>query len=107
MDPILFAQAGQPGGGGLMMFVPFILILVVFYFLLIRPQQRKQKTHQLMIENLDKGDRIVTAGGLYGTVVAVKEDRFVLKIAENVKIELIKNQVAHLVSNKKKEKKDS
>lgn len=103
MDPIVFAQGGQPGGNPMLTFVPFILILVVFYFLLIRPQQRKQKEHQSMISSLDKGDKVVTSGGIYASVVAVKEDKLVLKIAENVKIELVKNQVAQVLKEKAKE----
>jgi preprotein translocase subunit YajC len=100
MDPIVFAQAGQGGGSLFSMFIPMVLILAIFYFLLILPQQRKQKAHQAMIRNLKKGDRVVTTGGIFGTVQSVKDDRLVVKISDDVKIELVKNQVAQLVGEK-------
>ncbi len=89
---------GQAGGGGLIGLWPIILIFVIFYFLLIRPQQKRQKEHQKMLESLRKGDRVLTSGGIYGTVVGVKDDVVVVKIAENVKVELAKSAVSHIVS---------
>ena len=77
-----------------------VLIFAIFYFLLIRPQQKKQKQHQDMVASLRKGDRIVTNGGMYGVVVDVKEHVIVLKISENVKIELIKNAVAAVIEKR-------
>jgi len=89
---------GQGGGAGLIGLWPIILIFVIFYFLLIRPQQKRQKEHQKMLESLRKGDRVVTSGGIYGTVVGVKENVVVLKIAENVKVEFAKSAVSHIIS---------
>jgi preprotein translocase subunit YajC len=89
----------QQGGGGSSWsgFVMIALIFVIFYFLLIRPQQRKQKEHQKMVESLKKGDRVITSGGVYGTVVGVKDNIVVLKIAENVKVEFAKSAVSHIL----------
>ena len=70
--------------------VPFILIFVIFYFMLIRPQARRQREHADMLSNLKKGDRVLTQGGLYGVVVGTKDDVVVLKIAENIKVEVAK-----------------
>ncbi|MFK5951841.1 MAG: preprotein translocase subunit YajC, partial [Desulfobacterium sp.] len=81
-------QVGAGGGqaGGLTAFVPLILMFVIFYFLLIRPQQKKAKEHQSMISSLKKGDRIVTSGGVHGTIISLGDTTVSLEIAENVKI---------------------
>ena len=104
MAGIFFAFANPSGGEGspslLTSFIPILLLFVIFYFLLIRPQQKKQKQHQEMVTSLRRGDKIVTNGGLYGTVVDVKDHVIVLKIAENVKIELIKNAVATVIEKR-------
>jgi preprotein translocase subunit YajC len=94
------APAGEGGGGGspygsLLMIA---LIFVIFYFLLIRPQQKKQKQHQNMLEAIKKGDRVVTSGGMYGTVVGVKENMVVLRIADEVKVEIAKSAISAIVS---------
>ena len=83
-----------------MFFIPILLVFVVFYFLLIRPQQKKQKEHQLLVSQLRKGDKVVTNGGPYGTVVDAKEHVVVLKIAENVKVELVKSAVATVIEKR-------
>lgn len=77
-------------------FLPIIFIFGIFYLLLIRPQQKKQKDHDKMISELKKNDEVVTNGGIHGTVVNVKESTLILKIDENVKIEMNKNAVAYL-----------
>jgi preprotein translocase subunit YajC len=80
--------------------LPLILIFGIFYFLLIRPQQKKMKKHQNMLNNLSKGDTVVTEGGIYGAVVGLKENVVVLKIAsvkdEDVKIEVSRARIAFL-----------
>jgi preprotein translocase subunit YajC len=93
--------AMQPAGtegqsGGWWMFFPYILIFVVFYFLLIAPARKKQKRHQEMITNLKNGDRVITNGGILGTVVGVSDSVVQLRIADQVKIEVAKNAVAAL-----------
>ena len=69
----------------------------IFYLLLIRPQQKRQKSQQQMIEALRKGDRVMTTGGIFGTISGIKDTIIVLTISENVKIEILKNSVASLV----------
>jgi preprotein translocase subunit YajC len=93
--------SGSQQGGGLAAFLPLILIVVVFYFLLIRPQTKRQKEHKMLISNLRKGDRVVTNSGMFGTIVGMddKEDKVVLKVAENVKIEFMKSSIAGRVGS--------
>jgi len=74
--------------------VPYVLIFVVFYFLLIAPARKKQKRHQEMISNLKNGDRVITNGGILGTVVGVSDTVVQIRIADQVKIEVSKNAVA-------------
>ncbi len=81
-----------------MSFLPFIVIFAAMYFLIIAPQRKKQKQHQQMITELKSGTEIVTSGGIYGTITNVKDDRFVLKIAENTKIEISKTSIGSVVS---------
>ena len=88
---------GQGSGNPFMSLVPFLLVIVIFYFLLIRPQQKRQKDHRKLVESLTKGDKVVTSGGIHGTVVGVKEDIVVVKVAENVKLEISKGSVAAVV----------
>ena len=77
---------------GIGQFIPLILIFVIFYFFLIRPQQKKVKEHKLMVENLKRGDKVVTSGGLIATVERVMEnDRAEIEIADNVKVEIVKS----------------
>ena len=87
-------QQGQSGGGSILDFAPMILIFVAFWFLLIAPQRKKQKQHAKMLQALEKGAKVKTIGGVFGTVTGVKDDRFVLRISENVKIEVAKEAVA-------------
>jgi preprotein translocase subunit YajC len=103
MFALIFALSGGGGEGSpslITSFIPILLIFVIFYFLLIRPQQKKQRQHQDMVSALRRGDKIVTNGGLYGTVVDVKEHILVLKIAEDVKIELVKSAVATIIEKR-------
>jgi preprotein translocase subunit YajC len=91
--------AGQPmpaPPSPLASFMPIILIFAIFYFLLIRPQAKKQKEHQEMLKNLSKNDEVITSGGIHGTVVNVKERTVILRVDENVKIELEKAAVTQL-----------
>jgi len=77
---------------GIGQFIPLILIFVIFYFFLIRPQQKKVKDHKLMVENLKRGDKVVTSGGIIATVERVMEnDRAEIEIAENVKVEIVRS----------------
>lgn len=90
-------QGGQQAGGlGALLstLIPFVLIFVIFYFLLIRPQQKRAKEHQRMLESLKRGDKVVTAGGIYGVVEAVGTNTVTLKIAENIKVKFGKGYIA-------------
>lgn len=75
---------------------PLILIFAIFYFLIIRPQKTKEKEHKTMLNNLNKNDEVVTTGGIYGTIVNVKDKTLILRIDENVKIEVEKNCIAYI-----------
>ncbi len=96
------AEAG-PGAGNLGQFLPIILLFVGMWFLIIAPQRKRQKAHDKMLSELKSGDEIVTSGGVYGTITNVKEDRFIVRIADNTKIELGKGFVANKVSVKEAE----
>ncbi len=74
--------------------LPLVFIFVIFYFLLIRPQKTKQKEHQNMLQALKKNDEVITAGGIYGTVINVKDNTVILRIDENVKIEIQKDFIS-------------
>ena len=77
---------------GIGQFIPLILIFVIFYFFLIRPQQKKVKEHKIMVTNLKRGDKVVTSGGIVGTVERVMEnDKAEIEISENVKVEIVKS----------------
>ena len=77
---------------GFAQFVPLILIFVIFYFFLIRPQQKKVKEHKLMVENLKRGDKVITSGGILGTVERIIDsDKAEISITDNVKVEVIKS----------------
>jgi preprotein translocase subunit YajC len=78
----------------LFQFMPLIIIAVLFYFLLIRPQQKKQKEHQKLVSGIKTGDKVVTSAGIHGIVANVKEATILLKVADNVKIEMDKAAVA-------------
>jgi len=92
---LAMAPSGDPSapGGGLMGFLPMILIFVAFWFLLIAPQRKKQKEHDKMVKALEKGAQVKTVGGLFGTITGVKDDRFVVRIAENVKVEVSRESI--------------
>jgi len=83
-------------------FLPLILMFGVFYFLLIRPQQKKEKDRKAMIQNLKKGDNVVTSGGLLGTVVGVKDNIVVLKVGDgDTKIEFLKSAINDKMDSQK------
>ena len=85
------AQSGGLSGGGLGGLMPIVLVMVIFYFLLIRPQQKRAKQHKEMLSAIRRGDKIVTSGGLTGTIVKVVED------SETVEIEIAKDVKVHVV----------
>lgn len=78
----------------------------ILWFFLIRPQHKRQKEHAQMVADLKVNDRIITAGGIYGTIIKIKEDSFVVKISENVRIELLKNGISQNITNIDKDDND-
>lgn len=89
----LFAQAAaSPSSIGL--FLPLILIMVIFYFLMILPAQRRQKKVAQMLKNLKTGDKVITNGGIFGTIVGLEDEAVQLRIAEQVKIKVTRSAVA-------------
>src|SRR4051812_23423108 len=98
----ILAQTSAPGGAqgpaAWMQFAPMVLLFGAMYFFMIAPQRKKQKEHEKMLRELQSGDEIVTNGGIYGTITNVKEDRFVVRIADNTKIELGKGFVQTVLS---------
>jgi preprotein translocase subunit YajC len=108
--PLLF---GAPQGAGaqpasgmeqIISFAPFIVIIAIFYFLIIRPQNKKQKETQRMLSDLKKGDKVITVGGVHGTIASVRDGSVVLKVDDNVKIEFTRSAVASVVSASREEK---
>jgi len=96
-------STGQSTTGSMTMtFVTFGLIIVIFYFLMIRPQKKKDKEAQEMISRMKKGDKVVSIGGIHGTVVAVKESTVVVKVDDNTRIEFTKNAINAVVDSKAK-----
>jgi preprotein translocase subunit YajC len=97
-----YAQATGPAGGGgfdIVSLLPLILIFVVFYFFLIRPQQKRMKEHRQMVGALRRGDRVVTAGGIVGTVVKVlNETEIQVEIADGVRVKVVKGTVQEVLS---------
>jgi preprotein translocase subunit YajC len=97
----LMAQA--TGAGGIMAFAPLLIIMVIFYVLLILPAQKRQKKTQQMLAALKNGDKVVTTGGVFGTIVGLEGDSIQLRIAEQVKVKVLRSAVASLQPESKEE----
>jgi preprotein translocase subunit YajC len=101
------AYAMFPGGGGqeggqqnpMSFFIFMAVLFAVFYFILIRPQQKRQKDHRRLLENLKKGDKVVTTGGLQGTVVSLSDTVVTVEIADKVKVKVGRNYIAGLIKS--------
>ena len=102
-----YALGGSPSDGGqpnpIASLLPFALMFLVLYLLILRPQMKKQRNQQRMIDELEKNDEIVTSGGIHGTILNIKDDILVVKIADNVKIEVSRAAVSR-VKNKEEGK---
>ncbi|MCL6634295.1 MAG: preprotein translocase subunit YajC [Peptococcaceae bacterium] len=81
-----------------------VALFAILYFLMIRPQQQRQKKHQEMLKNLKVDDRVITVGGIYGTIVKIKENSVILRVADNVRIEFLKNAVSQVTGREEGEK---
>ncbi len=87
------APAAQPAGGGMSMWIMLLLIFVVMWFFMIRPQRKQQKELQAFRDGLKKGDKVVTIGGIYGTVVDIKDNYILMEVDNNVKIRVNKQAI--------------
>ena len=96
------AKPADPTMAILLQLLQFVPIFLILYFLLIRPQQKKQKDMQKMLQNLKKGDRVLTSGGLYGSVVGVEDAKVVLRVSEDLKLEFAKSAVVQVLVEEKK-----
>jgi len=92
------ASSASPGGG-FNLFVPLIFFVIIFYFVLIRPQSQRQKQQQQLINTLKTGDRVVTNSGIHGLIANVKDSTVIVKVADNVKIEMDKSAVATVIKS--------
>jgi preprotein translocase subunit YajC len=99
------APAPQQGSPAWMQILPMVLLFAAMYFLMIAPQRKKQKEHERMLKSLESGDEVVTTGGIFGVITNVKDDRFVVRIADNTKIEIGKAFVQTVVKKVGAEKK--
>jgi preprotein translocase subunit YajC len=90
---LLLQESQAQGGGNMTVFIMILLMFVVMYFFMIRPQQKKQKQLKEMRKLLGKGDKIITQGGIFGTIVEVKDEYFLVEIDNNVKIRVVKDLV--------------
>ncbi|MHC4717420.1 MAG: preprotein translocase subunit YajC [Planctomycetota bacterium] len=100
------AMGGAPGEGSanpIASLLPFALMIAVLYFLILRPQIKKQKAQQKLVDELEKGDQVVTSGGIHGVITNLKDDVITVKIAENVRVDLSRAAVSR-VKNKEESK---
>jgi preprotein translocase subunit YajC len=100
---LVLTLALQGGPGGMITYLPLILIMVIFYFLLIMPAQRRQKKTNQMLQALKNGDKVITNGGIYGTIVGLEDQTVQLRVADQVKIKLSKNAIVGLQQDSQKE----
>ena len=91
------APAPGPAGGGIGFFVPLIFIFVIMYFVMIRPQKKRQQDQQRLISSVKTGDHVVTNAGIHGLISNVKETTVIVKVADNVKIEMEKSAIASVM----------
>ncbi len=96
--------AAQGGGGGASGLIMMVIIFAIFYFILIRPQQKKMKEHKKLVDDLKKGDEIITAGGIYAVVENLTPETLTVKIAEGTKVKITRSSVAGVVTEKDKPK---
>ncbi|MGZ4966998.1 MAG: preprotein translocase subunit YajC [Chthoniobacterales bacterium] len=103
MSIIFLAQAANPApagqGAGLISFLPFIFIFVIMYYVMIRPQMRRQKEQARLVSALKTGDRVITASGIHGLISNVKDRTVIVKVADNVKIEMEKSAITTVANN--------
>ena len=101
LAPILLAgQSGQGGGGFVGLLLPLVLIIGVFYFFIYRPQQKREEEHQNMVENLEQGDKIVTVGGIHGTIQKIDDNSVLAQVdSKGTRLRFDKDSIASLVND--------
>lgn len=95
-DFLILAEAAGPGQqqpNPLVSMLPLVFIFIIFYFLLIRPQQKKQKEHEKLVQSVKTGDEVITSSGIHGTITNVKDKTLIIKIADNVKVEFDRSAI--------------
>jgi preprotein translocase subunit YajC len=93
------SQPTQDGGPGLMSnVILFGSIILIFYFMIIRPQQKRAKERKKLLESMKKGDKVITSGGIYGTIAGIDENTVLVQIADNVKVKLDRSSIATIIS---------
>ena len=97
--PFLQAAASTTGGFAVSV-MPFVLIIIIFYFFIVRPQNKKQKETQKMLDALKKGDKVITIGGIHGVISSVKENTVIVKVDDNAKIEFTRSAISGVVVDK-------
>jgi preprotein translocase subunit YajC len=90
-------QQGDGMTGLVSSLLPFVLIILVFYFLILRPQQKKQKARQRLLESVKKGDKVITSGGIHGTVEGVEDKTVLVKIADNTKVKMDRSAITTII----------
>ena len=98
---ILMAPSPDGGGGGLVStLIMFGAIFLIFYFMIIRPQQKRAKERNKMLSNLEKGDKVVTSGGIHGTIAGIDEKTVLLQVSESVKVKVERSAISTILSTK-------
>jgi len=101
MNPIFLMMPPEGGDGGLLNLLFPLLLIVVFYLFLIRPQSKRQKEIQKKVEEMKKGDKVVTNGGIIGTISSIEDDSVLVEVDTNVKVRFIKSSIVDVNPNKK------
>jgi len=107
---LLIAMAPQGGSGGGSMvstFVMFGAIFLIFYFMIIRPQQKRAKEREKLLSSIEKGDKVITSGGVHGTVAGVEEKTILLQVTENVKLKIERSAISTILNRDTKEVKQA
>jgi len=101
LDPVLLVgQSGSGGGGIVGLLFPLVLIIGVFYFFIYRPQQKREEEHQEMVENLEQGDKVVTVGGIHGTIQKIDEDSILAQVdSKGTRLRFNKDSIASLAGD--------
>jgi preprotein translocase subunit YajC len=99
------AEGSAGGAGSLISFFPFVIIIAIFYFLIIRPQNKKQKETQRMLGALKKGDKVVTIGGIHGTIASLDGNDVIVKVDDNTRIKFLRSAISNVTNAKNEEEK--